>query len=98
MAKHDENKDLRLFSRIGKVNIVSKTLKASKAQIIGIRMWGRIDYLTHYCGYSFIWDNSAGVGISTTDTNIIPNRNNIKKDKKEHQLTNKTKRNKRLEA
>lgn len=60
--KHDENKDLRSFSRIGKVNIGDKTLRASKASIIGIRMWGKIDYLTKYCGWHFIWDNSAGVG------------------------------------
>ena len=94
MVKHDENKDLRLFSRIGKVNIVSKTLKASKNQLIGIRMWGRIDFLTHYCGYTFIWDNSAGVGISTLDTDNSINKRDFKKAKKEHQLSNKTKRNK----
>lgn len=93
MAKHDENKDLRLFSRIGRVNTVSKTLKASKAQLIGIRMWGRIDYLCNFCGYTFIWDNSAGTGM-TTDRETIVKRIS-KEQKREHQLTDKRKSNKR---
>lgn len=96
MVKHDENKDLKLFSRIGKVNTVTKTLKASKSQVIGIRMWGRIDFLTHYCGYVFIWDNTAGVGITNVDNTTIVS-SNPKKDKKEHQLTDKTKRTKRVD-
>lgn len=96
MAKHDENKDLKLFSRIGKVNTVTKTLKASKAQLIGIRMWGRIDFLTHYCGYTFIWDNTAGIGISNVDNNNVISTN-IKKNKEKYQLTDKTKRTKRVE-
>lgn len=93
MAKrHDENKDLRLVSRIAKINIVDKTIRCSKAQTIGIHMWGKIDYLTHYCGWHFCWDNSAGIGISSTsDTNKVSSRD-MKKAKKEHQLTDKTKR------
>ena len=88
MAKHDENKDLRLFSRIGKVNIGSKTLKASKSTIIGIRMWGRIDYLTHYCGYHFIWDNSiSSSGFKNNEDK--PKGRELKKKAKEPKLTNK---------
>jgi len=92
MAKHDENKDVRLVSRITKVNTVNKTIKASKDAIIGIRTWGRIDFLTNFCGYTFIWDNSAGTGMSTNDSESSSKRTN-KKQKKEHQLTDKTKRN-----
>ena len=63
MAKrHDENKDLKSFSRVGKINYSDKTLRASKSAIIGIRLWGRIDFLTHYCGWTFIWDNNSGIG------------------------------------
>ena len=63
MAKrHDENKDLKSFSRVGKINYSDKTLRASKSAIIGIHLWGRIDFLTHYCGWHFIWDNNAGIG------------------------------------
>lgn len=91
MAKHDENKDVRLISRVAKVNTVNKTIKASKDAIIGIRTWGRVDFLTNFCGYTFIWDNSAGTGMSTNDSDSSSKRN--KKQKKEHPLTDKTKRN-----
>ena len=60
MAKHDENKDLRLFSRIGgKIDSVGKIISLNKSTPLGIRMLGRIDYLTHHCGYTFIYNNSV---------------------------------------
>lgn len=93
MAKHDESKDLRSFSRIGKVDFSNKTLQASKSAIIGIKLWGRIDYLTHYCGWTFIWNNNAGIGgvlYDNSEQNF--SSRDIKKNKKEHQLTDKTKR------
>lgn len=68
MKKHDENKDLKSFSRIGKIDIVNKTLKASKDKLIGIGMWGKIDYLTKYCGWTFIYDNSIVVNKERVET------------------------------
>lgn len=94
MAKHDENKDLKSFSRIGKVSPGDKTLRASKNATIGIHMWGKIDFLTHYCGWHLILDNSAGVGMTKSDDNANSDRTN-KKAKKEHQLTDKTKKSKK---
>lgn len=94
MAKHDENKDLKSFSRIGKVNLSDKTLRASKNATIGIHMWGKIDFLTKYCGWFLVWDNNAGVGMSKSDDNDNSARN-AKKAKKEHQLTDKTKKSKK---
>ena len=93
--KHDENKDLRCFSRIGKINYFDKTLRASKNTIIGIHMWGRIDFLTHYCGWTFIWDNTAGVGGYYDDepkTERVKNLVNSRKASKEYSLTDKTKK------
>lgn len=94
MAKtHDESKDLRSFSRIGKVSYGDKTLQAPKSAIIGNGMWGKIDYLTHYCGWRFYWNNSAVKSFVTNDSN---DRNTsareVKKAKKEYKLTDKTKR------
>ena len=88
MAKHDENKDLRLFSKVGNVNYGNKTLKASKATLIGIRMWGRIDYLTHYCGWHFILDNSVSSGNFRSNEDK-PKSRELKKKAKEPKLTNK---------
>lgn len=86
MAKHDENKDLRLISRICKTNLVSKTIKAPKSTVIGIRSWGRIDYLVNYCGYTFIWDDTVSVGTSQFNLEY----KSSKKEKKEHSLSDKT--------
>lgn len=93
MAKrHDENSDLRSFGRIGSVNIVTKTLSASKAVVIGIRMWGKIDYLVNYCGYHFVWDNTAkGVAKVVSDNVAKSNARAAKKAAKEHKLTDKRK-------
>lgn len=94
MKRHDENRDLRSFSRIGKVDYSSKTLQCAKSAVIGIHLWGKIDFLTKYCGWHFIWDNSAGVGMTKSDDNSNYDRTN-KKAKKEHQLTDKTKKSKK---
>ena len=83
MAKrHDENKDLKSFSRIGKVNLSDKTLRASKNATIGIHMWGKIDFLTKYCGWFLIWDNNAGVGMPKSEDNDNLTHNAKKTKKK----------------
>lgn len=93
MAKrHDENSDLRSFGRIGSFNVVTKTLRASKAVVIGIRMWGKIDYLVNYCGYYFVWDNTAkGVTKVVSENVAKSNARAAKKAAKEHKLTDKRK-------
>lgn len=88
--RHDENKDLKSFSRIGRVNFNNKTLSAAKSATIGIHLWGKIDYLTHYCGWIFLWDNNAGNSIGSFDGNKQSARVQ-KKAKKEPKLTDKTK-------
>lgn len=93
MAKrHDENSDLRSFGRIGSFNVVTKTLRASKAVVIGIRMWGKIDYLVNYCGYHFVWDNTAKGVVKVVSENVAKsNARAAKKAAKEHKLTDKRK-------
>ena len=92
MAKHDENKDLRSFSRIGKVDYSDKTLQCAKSATIGIHMWGKIDFLTKYCGWHFVWNNNAGSSYNQFNSDSNSDVNVKKKSKKEHQLTDKTKR------
>ena len=93
MAKrHDESKCLRTFARIGKVSYGDKTLQAPKSAIIGIHLLGKIDYLTHYCGWKFYWNNSVtGGGFNNNDEKKTSSRD-MKKAKKEHQLSDKTKK------
>ena len=57
--KHDENKDLQSLSRVCKVNVGSKTIKCGDLSKIGIRRWGKIDYLTRYCGWHFVYEKGA---------------------------------------
>lgn len=92
--KHDESKDLRNFSRIGRVGYNDKTLQCSKNATIGIHLWGKIDYLTKYCGWHFIWNNSAGVSYNTEFTSNNDSVRAAKKAKKELKLTDKTKKKK----
>jgi hypothetical protein len=89
MAKrHDENKDLRSISRIGMINNGDKTIQIPKGATIGIHMWGKIDYLTKYCNWVLIWNNSAIASANNSSENKTSKRDN-KKAKKERQLTNK---------
>ena len=94
MAKrHDENKCLRSFRRIGRVDMYDKTLQAPKSAVIGIHLWGKIDYLTNYCGWHFIWNNNASPVYNVLEDNSNTDNSIKKKQKKEHKLTDKTNKN-----
>lgn len=91
--KHDENKDLRIISRIAKVSYYDKTIQASKSANIGIRTLGRLDYLCKYCGWTFIFNNSVilNSGYNSNYENIT-NKREAKKAIRENSLTNKKRR------
>lgn len=93
--KHEENRDLRSFSRIGKVDYSSKTLQCAKSANIGIHLWGKIDYLTKYCGWHFVWNNQASSSYAQFNDNSKQDIRDKRKLKKEHQLTDKTKKSKK---
>lgn len=88
---HDENKDIRLVSRIAKIEYYNKTIQAPKSAIIGNKTWGRIDYLTHYCGWTFIWNNDIRISgkYTTNDDDTTKRKRDVKKAAKENTLTNK---------
>lgn len=92
--KHDENKDLRLVSRIARIDNSNKTIQAPKSAIIGNTTWGRIDFLTHYCGWTLIWNNEVRIsGRNFSDNDDIKNRKReAKKLAKEASLSNKNKK------
>ena len=91
--KHDENKDLRLVSRIAKIDYSNKTIQAPKSAIIGNKTWGRIDYLTHYCDWTFIWNNNVSVRSYNVnnDDNDVKRKHEAKKASKEKTLNKKKK-------
>ena len=90
MKQHDEDKDVRLVSRSCRVNTHDKTIEANKSTNIGIRTWGRIDFLTKYRGWHFIWNNDAKPSNSVVDAKL--HSREAKKAAKEPKLTDKTKR------
>ena len=52
-------------------------------------MWGKIDYLTNYCGWHFVWNND--VKSTFVDKSDTPTSRELKKEKKTPKLTNKRK-------
>lgn len=91
---HDENKDLRLISRIARIDYATKTIEASKSTTIGNKSWGRIDYLTHYCGWCFVYNNSVHVAKKQTssDSDVVKRKREAKKEAKQNKLTDKRKK------
>lgn len=87
--KHDERKDLKCVSRIAKIdgNCIIIPINA----VIGIRTWGRIDFLVHYCGYVI---NHGSNTIKPSNLNFedaTVRAREVKKIKKEHKLISKKK-------
>ena len=91
--KHDENKDIRLVSRIAKIDYSNKTIQANKYAIIGNKTCGSIDFLTLHCGWSFFWNNSVIVAAKlATNEDGVKHKRDAKQDAKVKMLTNKKKR------
>lgn len=83
--KHDEKKDLKCVSRIVKIN--GNHIIIQKDAVIGIRTWGRIDFLVHYCGYVLYRSNIEASNLNFKDAEVSARE--AKKIKKEHKLVNK---------
>ena len=88
MKKHDEKKDLKCVSKVAEIN--GNRIIIPTNTVIGIHMWGRIDFLVHYCGY--ILNRSKNVKASNLkfeDAEVSARE--AKKIKKEYKLSNKKK-------
>ena len=57
MKKYDENKVLRSVARVASINGNHIILKADA--VVGIHMWGKLDYLTNYRGYTVSRSNNV---------------------------------------
>ena len=86
--KYDEKKDLKCVSKVAEIN--GNHIIIPTNTVIGIHMWGRIDFLVHYCGY--VINRSKNVKASNLkfeDAEVSARE--AKKIKKEHKLSNKKK-------
>ena len=84
MKKHDENKDVRILSKFVRIDTHNKVIKALTDTCIGIRLWGRIDFLTKYRGYFFVWDATAKRKSVPVDTDV-----KVKTKPEQHKLSDK---------
>ena len=86
--KHDEKKDLKCVSKVAEIN--GNHIIIPTNTVIGIHMWGRIDFLIHYCGY--ILNRSKNVKASNLKFEAAEvSAREAKKLKKVHKLSNKKK-------
>ena len=93
--KHEENVDVRMVSRIAKVDTYNKLIQLGKSDNIGIKTWGRIDYLC-CLGYRLI-KSGIVVGDKFNDgTDIKQHNREVKKQiKAEKANSNMKKKNKK---
>lgn len=88
MKKHDEKKDVRCVSRIAEIN--GNHIIIPINALIGIHMWGKIDFLVNYCGYILNRSNNVKASNLRFEDAEVSARE-AKKIKKEHKLSNKKK-------
>lgn len=93
MKKHDENKDVKLVGKFAKVDTRNKTITMSRNTSVGIRSLGRLDFLVNHCGYIRLFDNGVVVAKGKNVDKDDDTTKRKPKKSKEHQLTDKTKRN-----
>ena len=84
--KHEENVDVRRVSRIAKIDTHNKLIQLNKSDNIGIKTWGRIDYLCNILGYRLI--NSGIVVSDKFDDDVKTHNRDVKKQIKEAKANN----------
>lgn len=89
--KHEENVDVRRVSRIAKIDTHNKLIQLNKADNIGIKTWGRIDYLCNILGYRLI---KSGVVVSNSfsDGETKAHNREVKKQIKADKANNNMKK------
>ena len=88
--KHEESVDVRRVSNIAKIDTHNKLIQLNKSDI-GIKTWGRIDYLCNILGYRLV-KNGIVVSDSFSDETKVHNRE-IKKQIKADKANNNMKKN-----
>lgn len=89
--KHEESVDLRRVSRIAKIDIQNKLIQITNSTAIGIKTWGRIDFLCNILGYRLI---KSGIIVSDmfNDGEIKKHNREVKKQVKADKANNNMKK------
>lgn len=90
--KHEESVDVRRVSRIAKIDTHNKLIQLNKSDNIGIKTWGRIDYLCNILGYRLI-KGGIIVSDSFSDDETKAHNREVKKQLKEAKANNNMKKN-----
>ena len=92
VMKHEENVDVRRVSRIAKIDTHNKLIQLNKSNDIGIKIWGRIDYLCNILGYRMI---KSGIVVidSFSDGEVKAHNREVKKQIKADKANNNMKKN-----
>lgn len=85
--KHEESVDVRRVSRIAKIDTHNKLIEINRSSIIGIKTWGRIDYLCNILGYRLVRGGIV-VGDKFDESQIKTHNREIKKKVKEAKANN----------
>ena len=85
--KHEENVDLRRVSRVAKIDSRMKVIQINPNAEIGIKTWGRIDYLCNIKGYRIV-RSGISVGDKFDNTDNKSHNRDIKKRIKEEKVNN----------
>ena len=100
--KHEENVDVRRVSRIAKIDTHNKLIQINKSDNIGIKTWGRIDYLCNILGYRLVKSgiivsdvfNSSTGGEEQNSKHNREVKKQIKADKANNNMKKNTKKKK----
>ena len=92
VMKHEENVDVRRVSRIAKIDTHNKLIQLNKSDQIGIKTWGRIDYLCNILGYRLI-KSGIVVSDSFSDGEAKAHNREVKKQIKADKANNNMKKN-----
>lgn len=93
--KHEENVDLRKISRIAKIDSRSKVIQFHPGVVIGIKTWGRIDYLCNILGYHIVKSGIFMGDVFVDDNDKKHNREIKKQIKADKANSNMIKKNKK---
>lgn len=98
MSKYDEASALVALGKKGvKVNLMNASHPVlgipQDSTNFGIGSWGKVDFLCHYCGYSWTYIKGSGKISANLNKGVEKVRKaNSKRDRKAHELTDKTKK------
>lgn len=87
MKHHEENVDLRLLSRVAKIDSRMKVIQITDYSKIGLKTWGRIDFLCNIKGYR-ISRSGISVGDKFDNYDVKSHNRELKKQIKAEKANN----------